>query len=156
MSANSDRRLHRRLPISAEAMVTILIPEETFSPNAVRGVAQDISVSGLKVKIYQFSQADYKDLIKGVRFAKIDLTLPYVDEPLVLRAQVVWVDYHDATRSDRAHCLLGMKFHNVDPAVAAKLEYVIDRLSADTVKTEPSGVVKRMRVTGLDKDLDIT
>ena len=42
-----ERRKQKRLPISADAFLTILIPDQTFSPNTVRSVATDISRSGM-------------------------------------------------------------------------------------------------------------
>ncbi len=135
---NTDRRKAKRLPISAEGMLTILVPEETFTPQVVRCVATDISMSGMRLKSYQLGKNDYLQMLKGLRHAKVALDLPYLDAPLQVRAMIVWVEYHDGTGKDRQeHCLLGLSFTHRDDSVLQRLEYVIDRLTAESGSARP-------------------
>lgn len=128
-----ERRQAKRLPISAEGMLTIMVPEETFTPQQLRCVATDISLSGMRVKSYQITKTDYLQLLKGVRNAKASLDLPYLNSPLQLRATIVWVEYHDgSTGRDKAHAVLGLSFSRMPDDVLPRLEYVIDRLNAES------------------------
>ena len=130
-----EKRDQPRIPITAEALLAVLVPDETFSPNYVRGVATDISLSGVRVKSYQLTREDYHRLIRGVNFAKLNLTLPYVEEPVELRARIVWVEFHDRKAGDPPHCVLGLKFERLGQAATVRLQYVLNRLGADSYET---------------------
>ncbi len=90
--------------------MAIMMPHETFTPLSIRSVVSDISLTGLRVKTYQLGKKDYLELIKNVHFAKIGFDLPGVEESIQGHASIVWVDYHDKSGEDQAHCLLGMKY----------------------------------------------
>ena len=132
-----DRRVAKRLSISATALMAIVIPDQTFTPNNLRAVATDISLTGLKVKSHQMTKDDYLKLIRGVNFAKVQVDLPYLEDPLELKGKVVWVEYHDRTESEAPCCLMGIAFDKLLPQIHARLEYVIDRLSADSFEAVP-------------------
>ncbi len=133
-----ERRQAKRLPISAEGMLTILVPEETFTPQQARCVATDISMSGMRLKSYQLTKNDYLQMLKGLRHAKVALLdLPYLDSPLEIRAMVVWVEYHDGRGKDQPHCVLGLSFTRMEEIVLQRLEYVIDRLRAESGSVRP-------------------
>lgn len=133
----SDRRQAKRLPISATALLAIIIPDQTFTPNNVRSLATDISLTGMKVRSHQMTKEDYLRLIRGVNFAKVQVELPYLEEPLELKGKVVWVEYRDRTETEPASCVMGISFDRLPPQVHARLEYVIDRLSAESYDALP-------------------
>lgn len=108
-TSGSERRLAARLSMSVDLMLTIMMPEETFTPFKRRGVTRDLSLGGLCIKTYQLTKQDYLSLLKMIRYAKIELE-PAPGKVINLRGQIVWMDYHDATKYDRAHCLLGICF----------------------------------------------
>lgn len=144
MDSNFDRRQAKRLPISATALMAVIIPDQTFTPNNLRAVATDISLTGLKVRSHQMSKDDYLRLIRGINFAKVQVDLPYLEEPLELKGKVVWVEYRDRTETESACCLMGIAFDKLPPATHARLEYVIDRLSAESFEAVP-----KMPIPGL-------
>lgn len=112
MSNGPEKRKHRRLKISAEAHMTLLIPNQTFSPFTIRGIGTDISLSGICIKSYQLSKPDYLSLIRGMSHVKVSLFLPIFDEPIQLRGQVVWADFHDSKGvNDKAFCQLGISYY---------------------------------------------
>lgn len=108
----AERRRHLRLPINLDLMLTIVLPEETFTPYKRRGVTTDLSASGACIKTYQLSRRDFSSLMKAIRFAKLELEPPG-QAPITLKGQIVWMDYHDATKFDRSYCMLGISLVNV-------------------------------------------
>jgi len=138
----SERRKSRRLSITADVIVSMMIPEETFTPNSVRGYGLEISQLGMSVKTYQLSQEEYTALMKGVRYARILLFLPYYEDPLDFKAALMWSDYHAYPGNDKPHCLLGFRFNNMAPGDVAKLEDAYNRLSRDSVSDVPRNAVR--------------
>lgn len=128
-----ERRKHKRLPINCEVLITILIPEKTFSPHTVRGIGMDISESGLKAVTYQLKKKEYLDLLKEVRYAKLDIILPYFDEPIQLTARIVWLDYREkSSTKDKPYCSLGFYFHKVPERAKQRLDYALTRLETES------------------------
>ncbi len=105
-----EKRNFPRFAFTAEAMLAIMMPQETFTPLAIRSVVSDISLTGLQLKTYQLGKNDYLELIKRVHFAKVAFDFPDMEESVQVHASIVWVDYHDRSNEDQAHCLLGLKF----------------------------------------------
>ncbi len=118
------------------ADLTILIPEETFSPNIVRCVATDVSLSGVRLKTYQLNKNDYLSLIKTVHFAKVVIELPYSQEPLNARASIVWVEYHEPKGGEGPYCILGLKFERLSKGGEQLLENAIARLAQDSISLD--------------------
>lgn len=128
-----EQRKIIRISISAHAELIFLLPEETFSARIVRCVATDISTTGVRLKTYQLGIDDYHLIIKGMRNAKISLDLPYLDSPFLIKASIVWVEFHEARAGEGAHCILGLKFERITPDHIARLEKVCRRLSSESV-----------------------
>ena len=105
-------------------------------PQYFRGIAMDISAGGLRVKSYQLGPEQCEQIRSRPYHCDVHLDLPYLKEPLKLRAAVAWVGYQDATRSDSAHAMLGLRLEDVRPEAMSSLQYVIHRLSGESVSVK--------------------
>jgi hypothetical protein len=120
--SGAERRAQPRFSVSVDVMLTIMLPEETFTPNQYRGVTSDISGGGCKLKTFQITKGEYLNLLRGIRFAKIEF---HFDEKTVslARGAIVWLDFHDASGPrDSSYCLLGVAFSHKDKTFDDNLE----------------------------------
>lgn len=134
----SERRRFPRFAFTADAMMAIMIPEQTFTPLGIRAVVSDISGSGMRVKSYQLGKKDYLELLKSVHYAKIAFDLPGVEESIEAKTSIVWVEYHDRTATDQAHCILGMTFERFVGKGAELLAKGLANLQASAIEA-PKG-----------------
>ena len=130
--ARDERRRFQRLPISGEVLMSVLMPHNTFSTFSIRGIATDISIGGMRIKTYQLQRQQYLDMIRGMSHAKLELRLPFLDEPLYFRGILAWSEYHDPTNREPAHCYLGLAFHEFTEEAQREFGEVL-RLIADRV-----------------------
>lgn len=137
-AVSSERRKFPRFSFTAEAMMAVMIPQETFTPLGIRAVVSDISSTGLRVKTYQLGKTDYLELLKGVHYAKIAFDLPDVEESIEAKTSIVWVEYHDRTATDQAHCILGMRFERFVGRGADLLHKGLESLHASSMEA-PKG-----------------
>jgi len=132
-----DRRQSRRLPLSADVMLSLLVPEQTISATPVRGVAMDISETGMRLKSYQVSPEQAELVADGSHWAKVTIELPYLARPLELKSRIVRSQYLRRTPEDSAHCVLGLRFERLLDSETAQIHYVIDRLSGESYEAVP-------------------
>lgn len=122
-----ERRHYPRLKIEAPTTFTILIPTETFSPYNFKATTTDISLGGLCMRTGQIDKSNYLTLIREVRYVKLDLTLPNLEDPLHLRGRVAWWDFHDARGTKPSFCMLGIAFHTfTEEAKSDFLQILLD------------------------------
>lgn len=126
--SNQDRRRHPRVRIQADVQFTILIPTETFSPYSYKGVTSDISMGGLCLRTGQIDRGNYLTLIREIRYVKIRLYLPNLEEPLHLRGRVAWWDFHDARGTDPSYCILGISFHTFTEEAGEEFRSILSEL----------------------------
>jgi len=137
-TGGAERRRFPRFAFTADAMMAIMIPEQTFTPLGIRSTVSDISRTGLRVKTYQLGKKDYLELLRSVHYAKIAFDLPGVEESIEAKTSIVWVEYHDRTASDQAHCILGMTFERFVGKSAELLEQGLRNLQATAIEA-PKG-----------------
>lgn len=131
-----ENRSFVRIPLSAETIVTLLIPDETATRLTVRGLASDISYSGIKIISYQIPKYRFLQLIKGRAHAEIKLILPSLDVPVYLKATVVWADYHEAKEGKQGFCALGMAFHKFSEEARKQFNDVLEHIAEQAVHVQ--------------------
>lgn len=126
--SNQDRRRFPRVKIQADVQFTILIPTETFSPYSYRGVTLDISMGGICLRTGQIDRDNYLRLIREIRYVKLRLYLPNLDEPLHLRGRVAWWDFHDVRGDQPSFCILGIAFHDFTEEAGEEFRAILSEL----------------------------
>jgi len=134
----SDRRSFVRIPVSADAIVTLLVPDATATKFTVRGTASDISYSGIKIISYQIPKYRFLQLIKGLAHAELQLMFPSIEEPVLLKATVVWADFHDEKDGKTAYCSLGLAFHKFTEQAREQFFGILERVAGESLSLAPS------------------
>ncbi len=132
-SSEANRRQNRRISLSAHAILTLLVPELTNTPKGIRCVAKDLSMGGVKIKTYQIGEDVAGVLAEGIHWAKIQMELPYIDHMVELTSRVVWSQFMNEYKKKEVYTLLGLAFDKVPAKTKAEIEYVVSRLSGDSV-----------------------
>jgi c-di-GMP-binding flagellar brake protein YcgR len=141
-SSPIERRRHTRIHVETEVTLLVMFPEETFTPHPMRGITQDLSLSGMRVITYQTSDAFYRLVIKSVRFAKTTLQLPGTGEEVTLHGRIVWVEFD--TKQNPPACSYGISFSHASRAEAEALERSLDCVSRQTVAPlQPAAVIRK-------------
>ena len=109
--------------IGIRAKVTVLFPEETFSPTLIDGITEDISPTGMRIRCDGVQDDVYGKTLKQVRFAKVDLENPLTGEELLLRGRIVWVDYNN--RATPPCCTFGIAIEDDDDAGREALQQIV-------------------------------
>ena len=109
--------------IGIRAKVTILFPEETFSPTLIDGITEDLSPTGMRIRCDDVREDLYGKTLKQVRFAKVDLEHPLTGENLLLRGRVVWVDYNN--RATPPCCTFGIAIEDDDEEGRDALQQIV-------------------------------
>lgn len=135
-ATESNRRRSPRYQISLDCLVSLLIPHQTFTPHAIRGVSVDLSQEGMRLKTYSLTKKDFLDLIKGMSHVKVDITDPFSDAPIQLRGRVVWADYREKCEDDQPHCYLGIAFYEFTPRAQQEFHEVMDQIQRSSTKVE--------------------
>jgi hypothetical protein len=134
-----ERRRSNRFRLQADVMLTLLIPNETFSPFSLRGVALDVSIGGIRVKTYQLNKKDYLATLHGMSHAKLVLNLPHVEDPIHLAGRVVWTEFHEAKGEEKSHCLLGVSFYKFSDDALDDFQEVLNSLETHVRTVNSSG-----------------
>ena len=122
---HDDRRRHTRYPFTAEVKMAVLVPDQTFTPMDIGGHVIDLSTGGLRIKSRDISKQLYLDLLKDLHYAKIEVDFPGFSDPFQAKTSIVWLDFHDPTTSERAYCLVGLRFELFYGRSEALLQRVI-------------------------------
>jgi hypothetical protein len=138
----AERRKCPRYQVALDCMVSLLIPHQTFTPHAIRGVTVDLSHEGMRLKTYSLGKADFLELLRGMSHVKIEIADPYHDHPIHLRGQVVWADYHDKTERDNAHCFLGISFYEFTEQARREFHEVMGNITRATTSIQKLSGVK--------------
>jgi len=118
---NDDRRVHRRYQVLLPVTLQLIFPEDTFSVREHPAIAMDISLGGCRIRTNSVDRSEYQKLLSPMRFAKVI----FVFRPgtrAEMRGKLVWMDYHDASAKDVAHCLLGVSFTAINEDFKVALE----------------------------------
>lgn len=129
----------RPLAINADALVTILFPEETFLPRCLRGVATQITEQGMEWTTYQLTERQVAQIQHEKHFAKVSLELPLSTPNFHLRAEVLSVTYRVRTRTEPARATLGLHFTgDLKPQTAERLHRALDRIRGASIRMKPT------------------
>lgn len=145
--SSPERRQHERIPVETEATLLVMFPEETFHPHPMRGITKDLSRSGMRVITYQTTDAFYRQVIKGVHYAKVTLTLPGTSEEITLHGRVVWVEF-DTNQAPPA-CTYGISFDNLGQRETDALQRCFEYVSRRTIAPlQPAAIIRKGRGAG--------
>ncbi len=125
-AAHDDRRTEPRYRFPIPVRVYLLFPEETFSVRETSGVSSDISSSGCRLRVDELDKQIYVMLLRAVRHTK--LVFDFGEQGHVeVRGRIVWLDYHDSRRGEKAHCFLGVHFERTPDRYREALESLVAR-----------------------------
>ncbi len=105
--------------------MSIVLPEQSFTPFEVRGIATEISKAGVRLKTPLISPAKTKEINEYTCCAKIHLEFPDSDRSMWIKAQLFWARYYEETHEERAYCELGFSFINLSKAERDFLEELL-------------------------------
>lgn len=138
MSQNpQDRRRHERLSINVEAFVTVHTKGSGGAVMSVRGLATDISASGLQVRTRHLTRTQCDRLLNEDFRAEISVELPYLSKPVDFSGEIMWVDELTKPGDTGLTVAMGVLFERLSPDAKAKLDYVIGRLRGDSYDAVP-------------------
>ncbi len=115
-----------QIRIGLEAKVTILFPEETFTPLVLEGVTRDISASGMRVVATGVSEELYGKVLHHIRHAKVILNPPGWNRDITLRGRIVWLDYDN--KAAPPTCTFGITLENSSDEAQASLKDLVMRV----------------------------
>jgi len=139
MPLRGDRRGQKRLPLSAEAMLCLVLPEEAVTQKAFRGVATDISGEGLRIKTFQVERDQFLLIRRYINITcEVLVDLPYLTEPLQLHGVIVWLHYGSSNSQEAEHCSMGIRLENNTAEASRRLQHVLCRLRGDSYDATPS------------------
>jgi hypothetical protein len=104
---DAERGPSRRIQIGLNVKLRILIPEETFTPIEYDCVTQDISETGMRIKVDRLTTTLYLKLLESTRYARISLANPRGGDEIKLTGKIVWLDYQSADHRSGA-CDIGI------------------------------------------------
>lgn len=108
LHAAHERRRHVRIPIKLDARLQLLPPEATSAPHSFPAIAMDLSMSGMKLVTAHCPPEVYAQLLKTIRLARIECTLPGSEKAIEFRGRIVWVSRDNQT--SRTQLNLGVSF----------------------------------------------
>lgn len=139
-----ERRQNARIPVETEATLLVMFPEETFAPHPMRGITKDLSLSGMRVITYQTTDVFYRQVIKGVRYAKVTLTLPGTSQEITLQGRIVWVEFD--TKREPPACTYGISFASVGPKETEALQRCFEYVSRRTfTPLQPVAIIRKQK-----------
>lgn len=122
--AGADRRRHERFNVEWAIKVEIMIPEETFRPQAINGILKNFSKSGMLIYIDGIDQNLYRKMLVKQRYMKAHLQVPEMDFSLEIAGKVVWVDYH-TDGIPEPFCNVGLTFEPITSPEAKQMDKLI-------------------------------
>lgn len=87
-------RKDERYALELEMNAQILIPEETFRPQLHVGRCEDLSRSGLKLRLDRLPPEFYQKLIARPRFIRLSFLNPVTKIEAKVTGRIMWIDYH--------------------------------------------------------------
>lgn len=139
ITGHDERRRYPRLKYKADVSFTILIPTETFSPYNYKAFTTDLSMGGLCMKTGQIDRKNFQTLIREIRYVKLNIYLPILDEALRLRGRVAWWDFHDARGTQPSFCMLGVAFHDFTDEAREEFLQILLNLEKHVETMEKAG-----------------
>lgn len=97
-----------RVPTELGVRLRILIPEETFTPASVNGVAKDLSLTGLRFSTEEISEDFFRRLLSGSRYIRCELSLDALKKTHDLPGRMAWVHFDNKVKP--ACCVMGIEF----------------------------------------------
>lgn len=140
----------RPIAITADAMVTILFPEDTFVPRSLRGIASSITEARMDWLTYQLSSNQVRQIQGELHYAKVALELPVVPGAIRLKAVVVSVQYQLRTTTDPARTTLGLQFvPDGGREGLEQLHHALEKIRASAYKVKAVAGRTNKRLTGI-------
>lgn len=129
---NNDRRTNPRVRVQAEVLFSLLIPHETFSPRTYRGTTLDVSLGGMCFRCPNVPKDVYRQVLRGLSHAKLEVRFPTHEDPILLRGKIVWVDYHDPAGGKPAYCNFGVSYYSFTPEALSDYRQILEEVDRRT------------------------
>lgn len=113
----AERRRCQRFSIQRQAYISLLFPEETFSPQRLPATTRDVSEGGVSLVTRHIPKEIYQKLIRGIHHCKLDFPISS-DLNFTVHGLVVWLDFHDGTP---ATTHVGIAFSKPQPILIREL-----------------------------------
>jgi len=126
-----ERRHYPRLKINLDVKFALLIPHETFTALSLAGRTTDLAIGGMRLRTEDLEREQYLSILRGQSSIKVSLNHKSFITPIMLRGQVVWCDYHDATANEKKHCFLGVSFYNFTEGALEEYSNVLEQLEKE-------------------------
>lgn len=99
-------------------LLSILFPEETFSPYRLPGTTMDVSRSGVRLRTTSIPKDLYLKMIRSIRHAKVEY---FSGEQKIAetQGQIVWMDFREG---EPGECHVGLCFYQPEEAIVATLQ----------------------------------
>ncbi|GAB4321573.1 MAG: hypothetical protein Kow0059_16230 [Candidatus Sumerlaeia bacterium] len=123
-----ERRRYIRRNVNWPVKVELMIPEETFRPQALNGTIRNISCRGMLVTLYEMEQSLYRKMLAAQRYMKVYLDHQDSNLSLDIVGKIVWVDYH-SNAQPRVFCNVGLYFDNLVPVEERQINKLLDSLN---------------------------
>jgi c-di-GMP-binding flagellar brake protein YcgR len=133
-----NRRRFERLPVNGEVILNVVHAETETTFHGIRGVAEDISAGGMRVRIHQLARTEATKILRPGASAQVYLTLPSEPEPFFFESELAWMHFLPAGRNQLAESIIGVCFDHQDEDIVRQFELFmqsLSRQSSDAVKT---------------------
>lgn len=115
----------RRIASNFKATMDVMIPEETFTPKALKGTVKDINMGGLRFVTAAVAKNFWQQLLKEKRHIQCMITLED-GGALRLSGKIAWVHYDNRVVPET--CAMGVEFLEMPDPDKQLLQDLIDNL----------------------------
>ena len=104
-----ERRMHQRYGVEPDVELMIMLPEQTFRPQGLKGKLVDASLGGMLVRLDQVMDSLYKSLLMETRHIRAVFTNPYTGDATIISGRIVWINYQSKdTSGEGGGCEFGI------------------------------------------------
>lgn len=116
--------------ISAEIVLTIINPYETFTPRHVEAELVSISAERVRLTSSEVGKEECETLLEFKHVSKITLRASFLVQPLILKGDIFWARYIPGKPTEPGHAELGFMIRKPEEINHMALKLVANKLNA--------------------------
>lgn len=116
-----------RVPVDLDVALSIVFPEETFSPTSIDAKILDISRRGARLSSRVITRNLYSMMLRSKRYVRIEARIRGSKESILLRGQLVWIHYEE--KGEATNCSFGVCFDAGDRKSRGLVDYLAVRFA---------------------------
>lgn len=124
MQKRGNKSANGRVSCDLDATLKILVPDETFTPRAIKGLVKDMDQGGLRLVTSEISKDFWLLLIRKKAFIRTELQLDSIN--LNIKGRMAWSHYD--TKSQVPACIMGIEFLEVNGETSERIAAALEKL----------------------------